>query len=129
MSLAYIIVGTLLTAGLFTQPPEPPTVFSDPAPKFEQKQPVAELQTITPAKPAGGSSSGGCTLDYIKQKEAGGNYSTNTGNGYYGTYQYSKSTWNNYGGYSTADQAPPAVQDERAAKDLAAGKASQWSVC
>lgn len=79
-----------------------------------------------PQRATGG---GGCTLEYIRKHEASGNYSTNTGNGYYGAYQYKDSTWNGYGGYQHASDAPPSVQDERASKDLAAGKQSQWSVC
>jgi len=45
--------------------------------------------------------------------ETGGNYRTNTGNGYYGAYQFSESTWNSLNtGYPRADLAPPAVQDQ-----------------
>lgn len=45
-----------------------------------------------------------------------------------GKYGYLRGTWNNFGGYATADQAPEAVQDERASQDIAAGKANQqWA--
>jgi hypothetical protein len=30
----------------------------------------------------------------VIQRESGGNYSINTGNGYYGAFQFSQSTWN-----------------------------------
>ena len=33
-------------------------------------------------------------LQCVIQKESGGNYSINTGNGYYGAFQFSQSTWN-----------------------------------
>lgn len=41
------------------------------------------------------NSSGSNVAECIKQRESGGNYSINTGNGYYGAYQFLPSTWNN----------------------------------
>ena len=49
----------------------------------------------------------------LRTCESSGNYQTNTGNGYYGAYQFSQATWNSLGtGYAFAYQAPPAVQDQ-----------------
>ena len=42
-----------------------------------------------------------------------GKYTSNTGNGYYGAYQYDIQTWGGYKGYPNAAAAPPAVQDEK----------------
>lgn len=52
-------------------------------------------------------------LSKLRTCESGGNYQDNTGNGYYGAYQFSQSTWNRQNtGYARADLAPPAVQDQ-----------------
>jgi hypothetical protein len=48
----------------------------------------------------------------LRMCESGGNYQENTGNGYYGAYQFSDQTWDHWKtGYARADLAPPAVQD------------------
>lgn len=48
----------------------------------------------------------------LRTCESGGNYAINTGNGYYGAYQFSYATWAHWNtGYERADLAPPAVQD------------------
>lgn len=54
----------------------------------------------------------------LRQCESGGNYQINTGNGYYGAYQFSQSTWDRVARarlgipYERADLAPPEVQDQ-----------------
>jgi uncharacterized protein YabE (DUF348 family) len=50
-------------------------------------------------------------LSKLRQCESGGNYQTNTGNGYYGAYQFSLSTWQSLGLSGLPSEAPPAVQD------------------
>ncbi len=50
----------------------------------------------------------------IRKCESGGNYRTNTGNGYYGAYQFDRGTWLSNGGgrYArTANKAPKFAQD------------------
>lgn len=45
--------------------------------------------------------------------ETNDNYKANTGNGFYGAYQFLDSTWDSLNtGYDRADLAPPAVQDQ-----------------
>lgn len=61
----------------------------------------------------------------IRGRESTNNYQDNTGNGYYGAYQYLISTWNNYRGYYRADLAPASIQDERALSDYNKGPASR----
>jgi len=50
----------------------------------------------------------------LRQCESGGNYSINTGNGYYGAYQFDQSTWTGVGGSGRPDRASRAEQDFRA---------------
>lgn len=61
--------------------------------------------------------------------ESGNVYTKNTGNGYYGAYQYNLSTWNNYGGFARPDLAPAAVQDAKAQADHARRGFSPWPAC
>jgi hypothetical protein len=75
----------------------------------------------------GGTIDGAFAL--LRQCEAGGNYATNTGNGYYGAYQYNIGTWANYGGFARPDLAPPAVQDAKARETQARRGWSPWPAC
>jgi hypothetical protein len=75
---------------------------------------------------ASGSSLGGA-FACIRAKESGGNYATNTGNGYYGAYQFSLSTWRSVGGTGLPSEAPPAVQDALAQKLQQRSGWGQWS--
>ncbi|MFJ6833309.1 transglycosylase family protein [Streptomyces sp. NPDC091209] len=70
--------------------------------------------------------------DAVAQCEAGGNWSINTGNGYYGGLQFSSSTWAAYGGTayaSTADQASKSQQIAIGEKVLAAQGKGAWPTC
>ncbi|ADJ46491.1 transglycosylase [Amycolatopsis mediterranei S699] len=50
----------------------------------------------------------------LRMCESSGRYATNTGNGYYGAYQFDLPTWRSVGGQGRPDQATPAEQDYRA---------------
>ncbi|MFF3325419.1 transglycosylase family protein [Streptomyces sp. NPDC002889] len=70
--------------------------------------------------------------DTVAQCESGGNWSINTGNGYYGGLQFSASTWASYGGTAyaaTADQASKSQQIEIAEKVLAGQGKGAWPHC
>ncbi|MGW6904895.1 transglycosylase family protein [Streptomyces sp. NPDC054940] len=70
--------------------------------------------------------------DAVAQCESGGNWSINTGNGYYGGLQFSASTWAAYGGTqfaSTADQASKDQQIQIAEKVLAGQGKGAWPHC
>jgi hypothetical protein len=65
----------------------------------------------------------------LRQCESGGNYSINTGNGFYGAYQFDRGTWNGLGYPGRADQASPATQDAAAAKLQSQRGWSPWPAC
>lgn len=50
----------------------------------------------------------------IRWCESRGNYGTDTGNGYYGAYQFDLETWRSVGGTGLPSEASPAEQDYRA---------------
>jgi hypothetical protein len=68
-----------------------------------------------------GSGGAGGVLASIRACESSGNYSTNTGNGFYGAYQFTDQTWHAMGGSGHASDASPAEQDARAQKLYAGG--------
>ena len=65
----------------------------------------------------------------LRQCESGGNYAINTGNGFYGAYQFDRGTWNGLGYPGRADQASPATQDAAAQKLQAQRGWSPWPAC
>ncbi|MEU9442164.1 transglycosylase family protein [Streptomyces sp. NPDC048304] len=70
--------------------------------------------------------------DAVAQCESGGNWSINTGNGFYGGLQFTNSTWAAYGGTayaSRADLATKAQQIAVAEKVLAGQGKGAWPVC
>lgn len=65
----------------------------------------------------------------LRQCESGGDYAIDTGNGYYGAYQFSAATWHGLGYPGLPNQAPPAVQDQAAARLQARSGWGQWPEC
>lgn len=66
----------------------------------------------------------------VRNCESGGNYRTNTGNGYYGAYQFDRGTWISNGGgryASTANRAPKFGQDHIMWKTQRARGWSPWA--
>lgn len=102
------------------------------------KQRPAPAPTTTTTTDSGGSSggtSGGLNLarsdmwDRVAQCESGGNWSINTGNGYYGGLQFAFSTWLAYGGDDFAPRADLASRAEQitvANRVYADNGLSQW---
>ncbi|MFS8200673.1 transglycosylase family protein [Streptomyces sp. CWNU-52B] len=100
---------------------------------------IATLAGVTTAAVAvplmgasGASAASTSEWDTVAQCESGGNWSINTGNGYYGGLQFSSSTWAAYGGNSyasTADQASKSQQIAVAEKVLASQGKGAWPSC
>ncbi|MGB7795951.1 MAG: transglycosylase family protein [Pseudonocardiaceae bacterium] len=70
--------------------------------------------------------------DLVAQCESGGNWDTNTGNGYYGGLQFSPETWTSYGGgtyATTANRATRSQQIAIAEKVLRAQGWNAWPTC
>jgi hypothetical protein len=65
----------------------------------------------------------------LRNCEAGGRYTANSGNGYYGAYQFSARTWRGLGYQGLPHQAPPEIQDEAARKLQARSGWGQWPAC
>jgi uncharacterized protein YabE (DUF348 family) len=99
------------------------------------KKPVTEVilvgtKTTTTAKKSSGSSTpSGSVWDKIAQCESGGNWSINTGNGYYGGLQFSLSTWRAYGGSGMPNKASREEQIRIAKKVQAADGWGAWPAC
>ncbi|MFD9070241.1 transglycosylase family protein [Streptomyces lasiicapitis] len=94
---------------------------------------VTGAAVAAPLMAAGSASAAtGSEWDAVAQCESGGNWSINTGNGYYGGVQFSASTWAAYGGTkyaATADKASKAQQIEIAEKVLAGQGKGAWPSC
>ena len=69
------------------------------------------------------------TLEAIAACESGGNPGTNTGNGFYGKFQFTLETWQSVGGTGNPAAASEAEQNKRAAILYAREGASPWPVC
>jgi hypothetical protein len=68
-------------------------------------------------------------LQAIAACESGGDPRTDTGNGFYGKYQFTLSTWASVGGTGNPADASEAEQDQRAATLYAREGSSPWPVC
>jgi hypothetical protein len=69
------------------------------------------------------------TLAGLRQCESSNNYAANTGNGYYGAYQFSLSTWRSLGYRGRPHEAAPGVQDQAASRLAARSGWGQWPAC
>jgi hypothetical protein len=106
-----------------TVPTATPTPVPVPAPTTPVPGPPA------PTAPAGPLAPSAAIWAELRECESGGNYAIDTGNGYYGAYQFSASTWGSLGYPGLPNQAPPAVQDQAAERLEAMRGWEPWPGC
>lgn len=85
-----------------------------------------------PARRPAATYSGDSVWDALAKCESGGNWSINTGNGYYGGLQFSYATWQGYGGGEFAEYPHEATREEQitVAERLRAARGYQpWPAC
>jgi uncharacterized protein YabE (DUF348 family) len=102
--------------------PEPePEPEPEPAPAPE---PEPEPQTPAPAVSEG-------VWDQLAQCESGGNWSINTGNGYYGGLQFNLGTWQAYGGtgYPHENSREQQIAVATRLRDANGGSYGSWPSC
>lgn len=105
-------------APVYTAAPVQQQVAPAPAPQRTYQAPAAQQ---APAN-AG-------VWDRLAQCESGGNWSINTGNGYYGGVQFSQQSWQAVGGTGLPSNASKAEQIARAEKLLAIQGWGAWPAC
>ncbi|MFF9124233.1 transglycosylase family protein [Streptomyces sp. NPDC014889] len=94
---------------------------------------VASAAVAAPLMAVGDASAATASQwDAVAQCESGGNWSINTGNGFYGGLQFTNSTWAGYGGTAYASRADLASKSQQIAvaeKVLAGQGKGAWPVC
>jgi len=97
-----------------------------PATPLRSKGTPPGPRAVTAAANAGGDE---LIWQRLRNCEAGGRYNANSGNGYYGAYQFSAGTWRSLGFSGLPHQAPPEIQDQAARKLQARSGWGQWPAC
>jgi Transglycosylase-like domain/LysM domain len=103
-----------------------------PAPVAVAPAPAEGTSTAVTGTAPAPAPSGGVNWSGIAACESGGNWSANTGNGFYGGLQFTEQTWLGYGGgqyAASADEATPAQQIAVAQQVLAGQGIGAWPVC
>jgi peptidoglycan hydrolase CwlO-like protein len=106
-----------------TPTPTPPVRATPATPKTPPPPPV----TAPPSTP-GYTDAGGVWLQ-LRECESSDNYAENTGNGYYGAYQFSEQTWTDLGFPGRPDLESHQMQDQAAMELQARSGWGQWPAC
>lgn len=94
---------------------------------------TSSATSATSAAPVTDNASTGAIPDSawaaLRKCESDANYRANTGNGYYGAYQFAVGTWRKLGYTGFPHEASPAIQDEAARRLQAKSGWGQWPAC
>jgi len=90
---------------------------------------VGTKKTKTSSTSSGSSTPSGSVWDKLAKCESGGNWSINTGNGFYGGLQFSLGTWRAYGGTGMPNKASREQQIAIAKKIQAKQGWGAWPAC
>ena len=93
---------------------------------------IAGAATIVGGITTAGSAKAASVWDRVAACESSGNWSINSGNGFYGGLQFVQSTWAGYGGRAYAPRADLATKGEQIAiaqRVLASQGPGAWPVC
>jgi hypothetical protein len=151
LSIGLVASGTLLTSDLMASPAHafvrrPPGAYGRSIDRQALRQRIARQQRASrsgtrqrvvpaptpkpkPVTAAAARPSDDLIWQRLRNCEAGGRYDRNSGNGYYGAYQFSAGTWRSLGYKGLPHQAPAEVQDEAARKLQARSGWGQWPAC
>jgi hypothetical protein len=100
-----------------------------PTPATPLKSVTAPTTTVPPVLSSGGGGHAGGVWLQLRRCESSDNYAENTGNGFYGAYQFSPTTWTGLGYPGRPDLESPAMQDEAAMKLQGQSGWGQWPAC
>lgn len=110
--------------------PAAPAAAAAPAPQPAYTAPAPAPQpAYNPAPAASASAASGGVWDRLAQCESGGNWSINTGNGFYGGLQFTPSSWRAAGGTGLPHQASKAEQIARAQQLQSMQGWGAWPAC
>lgn len=139
-----------VTVSLDTASPQPLKVAGPARPDFDQEQlaPLraaqAKAQAEAAARLRAARRARVVTASYVARPmapataenmqalrfcESGNTYTRNSGNGYYGAYQYDLGTWGNFQGYARPDLAPASVQDAKFLETFSRRGWAPWPAC
>jgi hypothetical protein len=128
-----IVRAVSVQMGAAGTPPANPatTTTSRPPTATGSPHPATAPNTVPPTAPTTSAHpppAGGVWLE-LRECESGDNYQTDTGNGFYGAYQFAEQTWTGLGLPGYPNQAPYWVQDAAAQRLEAEDGWSPWPAC